>query len=150
MISNSHLMTTFWQALHSLFQDIFAKRGCILLPTGSRCSVMCRNMYCTILKSKMTTCLCFSTWNTYYGHEHSRSQPLCPPDPNLFRYCTHLAPRIESTLCFISFVFVSLIWESFFYHEEFLGPLSGSSMACLHDMRFQTKHIVIVILLANF
>ena len=150
MISNSHLMTTFWQALHSLFQDIFAQRDCIQLSTGSRCSVMCRNMYCTILKSKMTTCLCFSTWNTYYGRQHSRSQPLCPPDPNLFRYCTHLAPKIESNLCFVSFVFVSLIWESFFYHEEFLGPVSGSSMAYLHEMRFQTKHIVIVILLTDF
>ena len=114
-------MTTFWQALHSLFQDIFAQRACILLSTGSRCSVMCRNMYCTILKSKMTTCLCFSTWNTHYGRQHSRSQPLRPPDPNLFRYCTHLAPRIESTLCFISFVFGSLIWESFFLSWRVLG-----------------------------
>ena len=46
MISNSHLMTTFWQALHSLFQDIFAQRGCILLSTGSRCSVCVKT--CTL------------------------------------------------------------------------------------------------------
>ena len=38
----------------------------------------------------------------------------------------------------------------FFYREEFLRPLSGSSVAYPHEMVFQTKYIIIVIPLTNF